>query len=78
MTTEAQDIIIQEIDAVHPDFSFLFLDHCIRYLGNKKAEVHDKFVKRYIAKLLRGDDIKRLSVAVQGINLSNIFSNIIL
>ena len=66
MTTAAQDVIIKEIDAVHPDFSFLFLDHCIRYLGNQKGDVHDKFIRRYIEKLLRGDDIKRLSVAIQG------------
>ena len=68
MTTAAQDIIIKEIDTVHPDFSFLFLDHCIRYLGNQKMDVHDKFIRRYIEKLQKGDDIKRLSLAIQGID----------
>jgi hypothetical protein len=75
MSTSAQDLIIKDIDAVHPDFSFLFLDHCIRYLGNQKTDVHDKFIRRYIEKLTRGDDIKRLSMVVQGIFALSMASN---
>ena len=46
---------------VHHDFAFLFLDHCIRHLDNQTPRMHENFIEKYIDKLLRGEDMKRLS-----------------
>jgi hypothetical protein len=58
---DIQEEIVDKMDGVHPDFSFLFLDHCIRILGNRSPNIHDKFVEKYIHKLLRGADMERIS-----------------
>ena len=52
---------MDNMDGVHPDFSFLFLDHCIRTLGNKSSQMHEKFVEKYIDKMMRGVDMNRLT-----------------
>jgi hypothetical protein len=58
---EIQERIVDNMDGVHPDFSFLFLDHCIRILDNRSPSLHDKFVEKYIHKLLRGADMERIN-----------------
>lgn len=50
---ESQDRIAKDIEGTHPDFTLLFLDHCIRELKNNQPDVHDKFVKKYIEKIQR-------------------------
>ena len=68
ISAETQERIVQEIDTAHPDFSFLFLDHCIRQLKNEKPDVHEKFIRKYIEKALRGVDIKRLSASLNSMS----------
>ena len=50
MNSETQNSIINKIEELHPDFSLLFLDYCVRFLQNTSPETHEKFIQKYLFK----------------------------
>ncbi len=77
MSVEVQDTIANEMDQVHPDFSFLFLDHCIRVLDNTAPETHEKFIKKFVERSRHMAKSARSSAFVEGTFyfISNLTSN---